>query len=65
MVLQRQSTLPGLISDAGRREGGRGGGMEVGGEGDYIPIATLSPHGISDFCMTWAAMGAIFVSVSS
>ena len=20
-----------------------GGGMEVGGEGDYIPIATLSP----------------------
>ena len=26
----------------GRGEGG-GGGMEVGGEGDYIPIATLSP----------------------
>ena len=26
------------------RDGGRGGGgMEVGGEGDYIPIATLSP----------------------
>ena len=25
----------------GRRRGGRG--MEVGGEGDYIPIATLSP----------------------
>ena len=22
---------------------GGGGGMEVGGEGDYIPIATLSP----------------------
>ena len=36
----------------GREEGGGGGGgggegdgvyMEVGGEGDYIPIATLSP----------------------
>ena len=26
----------------GRGEGG-GGGMEVGGEGDYIPIVTLSP----------------------
>ena len=23
--------------------GGEGGGMEVGEEGDYIPIATLSP----------------------
>ena len=22
---------------------GEGGGMDVGGEGDYIPIATLSP----------------------
>ena len=33
----------------GREKGGGGGGgegeagMEVGGEGDYIPIATLSP----------------------
>ena len=27
----------------GRGEGGGGGGMEVGEEGDYIPIATLSP----------------------
>ena len=28
----------------GRGEGGGGiGGLEVGGEGDYIPIATLSP----------------------
>ena len=28
----------------GRGGGGEGGvGMEVGGEGDYIPIATLSP----------------------
>ena len=29
-----------LIRDG---EKGGGGGMEVGGEGDYIPIATLSP----------------------
>ena len=29
-----------LIRDG---EMGGGGGMEVGGEGDYIPIATLSP----------------------
>ena len=27
----------------GRGERGEGPGMEVGGEGDYIPIATLSP----------------------
>ena len=26
-----------------RRGGGGGRGTEVGGEGDYIPIATLSP----------------------
>ena len=25
------------------RDGEKGGGMEVGGEGDYIPVATLSP----------------------
>ena len=25
-----------------------GGGMEVGGEGDYIPIATLSPPECGD-----------------
>ena len=25
--------------------GGGGGGMQVGEEGDYIPIATLSPPG--------------------
>ena len=31
----------GLIRD-GEKEEGRGG-MEVGGEGDYIPIVTLSP----------------------
>ena len=30
-----------LIRD--REKGGGGGGMEVGAEGDYIPIATLSP----------------------
>ena len=29
-----------LIRDG---EKGGGGGMEMGGEGDYIPIATLSP----------------------
>ena len=27
----------------GEKGVGREGGMEVGGEGDYIPIATLSP----------------------
>ena len=27
----------------GEKGGGRGGGIEVGEEGDYIPIATLSP----------------------
>ena len=31
-----------LIRDGGRGDGG-GGGMEVGEEGDYIPIAKLSP----------------------
>ena len=30
-----------LIRDGG--EGGEGVSVEVGGEGDYIPIATLSP----------------------
>ena len=29
--------------DVGREGKGRGRGMEVGGEGDYVPIATLSP----------------------
>ena len=32
----------GLIRDGENWEGG-GGGMEVGEEGNYIPIATLSP----------------------
>ena len=31
-----------LIRD-GEKGGEGGGGMEVGTEGDYIPIATLSP----------------------
>ena len=31
-----------LIRD-GEKGGGEEGGMEVGGEGDYIPIATPSP----------------------
>ena len=30
--------------------------MEVGGEGDYIPIATLSPP-----ALRWAAMRAILM----
>ena len=30
-----------LIRDG--EKGGGGGGMEVGEEGDYIPVATLSP----------------------
>ena len=40
------------------RDGEKGGkgGMEVGGEGDYIPIATLSPH-----ALRWAAMRAILM----
>ena len=25
--------------------------MEVGEEGDYIPIATLSPHKLNDSCI--------------
>ena len=33
--------------------------MEVGGEGDYIPIATLSP------ALRWAAMSHFNVSVGS
>ena len=31
-----------MTAGEGRGEGGGGRGMEVGGEGDYIPIATLS-----------------------
>ena len=32
-----------LIRDGEKGGGGGQGGMEVGVEGDYIPIATLSP----------------------
>ena len=32
-----------LIRDGEKGGWGWGGGMEVGEEGDYIPIATLSP----------------------
>ena len=32
-----------MIADFRRRGEGVEGGMEVGGDGDYIPIATLSP----------------------
>ena len=31
-----------LTIETGKRTEGEGG-MEVGGEGDYVPIATLSP----------------------
>ena len=41
MVLVHRNHTYGLLG-TGRRGGGEGG-MEVGGEGDYIPIATLSP----------------------
>ena len=34
--------IPCGVVGTGRRVGG-GGGMEVGGEGDNIPITTLSP----------------------
>ena len=38
--------------------------MEVGGEGDYIPIATLSPH--NDFCIKMGSDESHFnVSVGS
>ena len=43
----------------GRREGG--GGMEVGEEGDYIPIATLSPLIRMTSALRWAAMRAILM----
>ena len=40
MVLTSTETMR-LIRDG--EKGGGGKGMEVGEEGDYIPIATLSP----------------------
>ena len=43
----------------GRGEGG--GGMEVGEEGDYIPIATLSPLIRMTSALGWAAMRAILM----
>ena len=41
MVLNRRPQKQYGLLGTGRRWGE--GGMEVGGEGDYIPIATLSP----------------------
>ena len=38
-----------------------GGGMEVGGEGDYIPIATLSSLTRMIPALRWAAMRAILM----
>ena len=43
----------------GRGEGGEGG-MEVRGEGDYIPIATLSPPRMIP-ALRWGAMKAILM----
>ena len=42
MVLNIPTETIRLIMDA---EKGGGGGMDVGEEGDYIPIAALSPAG--------------------
>ena len=39
---------------------GGGGDMEVGGEGDYIPIVTLSPPQLTP-ALRWAAMRAILM----
>ena len=39
---------------------GGGGGMEVGEEGDYIPIATLSPPEMTP-ALRWAAMRAVLM----
>ena len=43
----------------GRGEGG--GGMEVGRDGDYIPIATLSPLTRMSAALRWAAIRAILM----
>ena len=47
MVLNVHTEKPQGLLGTGRVEGGYGvgggGGMEVGEEGDYIPIATLLP----------------------
>ena len=44
------------------RDGGKGeGGMEVGGEEYYIPIATLSPPEMTPALMRWAVMRAILM----
>ena len=36
------------------------GGVEVGEEGDYIPIVTLSPPGLTP-ALSWAAKRAILM----
>ena len=38
--------------------------MEVGGEGDYIPVATLSPPLRMISALRWAVMRAILINVS-
>ena len=60
MVLNVHRNVHGLLG-TGRR--GVGGGMEVGEEGDYIPIATrLSPPELMTSALRWAVMRAILVS---
>ena len=49
-----------LIRDG--EKGGKGEGMEVEEEGDYLPIATLSPP--ERPALRWAAMTAIIFNVS-
>ena len=41
--VHRNHKESGSMRATGRRGVGGGGSMEVGEEGDYIPIATLSP----------------------
>ena len=45
------------------RDGERGGegGMEVGGEGNYIPIAIYTVTTRMTFALRWAAMRAILM----
>ena len=57
MVLNSSTETIRLIQD---REKG-GGGMEVGEEGDHIPIATLSPLTRMMPVLRWAAMRAILM----
>ena len=64
MVLKASTETVRIVRD------GEGGGeyVEVGGEGDYIPIATLSPPESVTSALRWAATvraGHYYVSVGS